>query len=145
MGLRENLQRLADKKAVEIRDLEVRLAQAQAYLQAIQDSMRAVPREIDEAAPETTLRSGSMLAKAKEVLQHEGKPLHILEILTALGKPTDKANRVSLSGSLSAYVRRGVIFKKVGPNTFGLIGLENSSAPSNASQGALSDDFGEVQ
>jgi len=45
MGVRESLQKLADKKDSEIIDLRLQLAQAEAYLQAIQDSMKVLPKE----------------------------------------------------------------------------------------------------
>lgn len=146
MGFRENLQKLADKKQAEIRQLEVLLAQAQAYLQAIQDSIKVAPKESEEGiVSETTLRPGSALAKAQELLKSAGRPLHISEILTQLGKPNDKPNRISLSGSMAAYVRKKIIFKKTGPNTFGLISMENSATPSGDGKTALPEAFGSVQ
>jgi hypothetical protein len=146
MGFRENLQKLADKKLAEIRQLEVQLAQAEAYLQAIQDSIKVAPKEDEDGTgSETILRPGSALARAQELLKSAGRPLHISEILTQLGKPNDKPNRISLSGSMAAYVRKRVIFKKTGPNTFGLIGMGNSTASTEDGKTVLPDAFGSVQ
>lgn len=119
MGARENLQRLYDRKQQEIRELELQLAQAKAYLQAIQDSMKVLPKE--NPGEEQELREGSGLAKAKRALQAAGKPMHVGDILKAIGKPNDKKHRISLSGSLGNYARKKQIFTKPAPNTFGLI------------------------
>jgi hypothetical protein len=119
MGARENLQKLFDKKQQEIRELELQLAQARSYLQAVQDSMKVLPKE--NAIDGEQLREGSGLAKARQALQAAGKPMHVSDILKAIGKPNDKKNRVSLSGSLGNYARKKQIFTKPAPNTFGLI------------------------
>jgi hypothetical protein len=71
------------------------------------------------------LRPGTALAKAREAIKKAGHPLHVSEILKALGKPPDKKNRISLGGSLSGYVRKGEVFTRSAPNTFGLIELES--------------------
>src|SRR5271165_3113178 len=47
MGARENLQRLADKKQQEIEGLQAELDRAKIYLQAIMDSIRVLPKEVN--------------------------------------------------------------------------------------------------
>ena len=47
MGLRENFQKLIERKQAEIRELEVRIREAQSYLQALQDSAKLLPKEVD--------------------------------------------------------------------------------------------------
>jgi hypothetical protein len=128
MGARESLQRLADKKIAEIADLERQVENARIYLQAIQDSIRVLPRE-SNPSPETTteeatIRPGTLLFKAREAIQNKGKPMHITDILQAIGVENTKKARVSLVGSLGTYVRRDSIFSRPAPNTFGLIGME---------------------
>jgi hypothetical protein len=120
MGLRENFQKLIDKKQQEIRGLEIQLKEASAYIQALQDSMKLLPRE-GVAEAEHTLREGSTLAKTRDLLRHSGAPMPIGEILKLLGKPPDKKHRVSLAGTLSGYARKGRVFTKTAPNTFGLV------------------------
>lgn len=139
MGAREILQKLYDKKQAEINDLESQLSQAKAYLQAIQDSIKAMPRE--SAAAEQSLRAGSGLARTRDILKVSGKPMHVSEILKALGKPVDKKSKLSLSGSLATYARRREIFVRTAPNTFGLI--ESGSAPKGTED--LPDNFGSMQ
>jgi hypothetical protein len=121
MGARESLQKLIDRKLAEIDRLEAQLRDARVYVQAVQDSFKLLPREENDAISSKELRPGSALAQVQEFLRREGTPQHISAILEFLGKPVDKQNRVSLSGSLGGYARDRRIFTKAGPNTFGLI------------------------
>ena len=145
MGARESLQKLADKKDGEISDLRLQLAQAEAYLQAIQDSIKVLPKEPLNDKTEPELRPGTLLSQAKDVLKAEGKPMHVNEILKKMGKNVDKSSRISLSGSLSAYVRKRMIFKKTGPNIFALVETPLQSKGMQNEEGDLPDGFGSVQ
>jgi hypothetical protein len=129
MAFREELQKRIDRKRAEIHALEGKLKEAEIYVQALEDTLKMLPHDGDDAtevSTETLLREGSNIARAREVLQNAGRPLHILEMLSAMGKPTDKDNRAALAGSLGAYVRRGEIFTRPAPNTFGLTGMKLS-------------------
>lgn len=148
MGARENLQRLYDRKAQEISDLEAQIERAKVYLQAIQDSIKALPREVpsNHAAGEdasATLRPGTNLARARDAIQSAGGPMHVIEILAAIGVDNTKANRTSLIGSLGGYVRKRQVFTRPKPNTFGLIGMRvpdtSEEQPLPASFGKLSE------
>jgi hypothetical protein len=121
MGVRENFQKLIDKKQHEIRSLEIQLREGAAYIQALQDSMKLLPRNVETGAEEHSLREGSTLAKTRDLLRHSGTPLPISEILKLLGKPQDKKHRISLAGTLSGYARKSRVFTKTAPNTFGLL------------------------
>jgi len=131
MKFRDDLLKRIEKKELEIRDLEKQLAAANAYLQALQETVRILPKEPlgSPMSPAQVLRPGSAVAKAREAILKAGKPLHITELLKALGRPVDKNSRVSLSGSLSGYVKRNEIFTRPAPNTFGLIELNHSEMP----------------
>ncbi|MGA9568237.1 MAG: hypothetical protein WBS19_22135 [Candidatus Korobacteraceae bacterium] len=147
MGARENLQRLADKKQQEIERLEAELERAKIYLQAILDSMKVLPRELNSngnSSEPTTLRPGTSLAKAREAILASGKPLHIGELLQAIGKSSDKKTRLSLSGSIAWYVRRNQVFTRPAPNTFGLIemGDKNQVPQPDEPSPDLPDTFG---
>jgi hypothetical protein len=139
MGIRDSLQRIVSKKEQEIADLEQRIRDARIYLQAVQDSMKALPREITESGKPRELRPGTAVAKTRDLIRHAGRPLHITDILKGLGKPPDKKNKLSLSGSLAAYVRDAQIFSRPAPNTFGLIelGMRDNGAE-------LPEDFGKM-
>lgn len=145
MGARESLQRLADRKSQEIEQLESQIQMARVYLQAIQDSIKALPREAQASGngnEKPVLRSGTLLAKAREAILKNGKPMYIGDILSSIGLENTKATRVSLVGSLGVYVRKKVIFTRPGPNIFGITGMEMSSA--NGSDVELPEEFGEV-
>jgi len=87
-----------------------------------------------------------MLAQARSILQAEGKPMHVNEILKKMGKSVDKSGRISLSGSLAAYVRKRTIFKKTGPNIFALVETPQQSLEVQGEQSEdLPDSFGSVQ
>ena len=143
MGARESLQRLFDRKSQEIQELEKQLEMARVYLQAIQDSMKALPRETPASGDgegATVLRPGTLLAKAKEAILRNGTPMYIDELLEAIGVENTKANRVSLVGSLGNYVRKQTIFTRTGPNIFGLVGMP----PANGTGTELPEEFGQV-
>jgi hypothetical protein len=135
MNARDQLQKLLDRKQQEINDLEIQIEKAKAYAQALQDSMKFLPKENGQT--QVLLRPGSALARAQDILRKAGKPLHISEILKALNEKPDK--RVSLSGSLSAYVRNGQIFTRPAPNTFGLIEMSELAYVSDE----IPEDFGD--
>jgi hypothetical protein len=122
MGLRENFQKLIDKKQQEIHGLEMQMREGAAYIQALQDSMKLLPRDSEaRSESEHVLREGSTLSKARDILRKSATPLPINEILKLLGKPQDAKHRVSLAGTLAGYARKGRVFTKTAPNTFGLI------------------------
>ena len=136
MGLREKVQKEIGKRQEEVRELESQIVKCNAYIQAFQDTLKMIPKDQEPSSTEVTLRHGSLVAKARDVIRSAGKPLHVGEILAAMGKPEGKKNRVGLSGSLSAYVRIGKIFTRRGPNVFGLIELSENG--SNKLSGELS-------
>jgi septal ring factor EnvC (AmiA/AmiB activator) len=144
MGLRGEFQKRIEKKQQEIRDLELKLKEANSYLQALLDSLKLLPRDSNATNVEQVLRPGTTLAKARDAIKKAGKPLHVSEILKILDKPIDKKNRVSLGGSLSGYVRRGEIFTRPAPNTFGLRELEESESEPAPPDDELPPSFGKV-
>lgn len=141
MTIRQKIEEKIQKKEEEIRDIETKVKEARAYLQAMQEMLRLLPRaEMNENSAEIHLKQGSKIAKTLAELKKANRPMHITEILRVLGKPEDKKNRVSLSGSLGWYVRRREIFTRPQPNTFGLISMGNSSSIEDQ----LPDDFGNM-
>jgi hypothetical protein len=123
MALREEIQRKIEKKQQEIRALEDQVRDCNIYINSLQDVLKMIPREAEEGK-EIVLRHGSLLSQARDAIRKARKPLHVTELLEAIGKPNAKKNRLALSGSLAAYVRRGEIFTRPEPNTFGLVELE---------------------
>jgi hypothetical protein len=123
MQIQRELERRIERKRQEIADLKQQLNTAESYLAALQDTLKLLPKEGDK---EVVLRAGSDLARARDFIKAQGRPLHVTDILKGIGKEVNKPNKISLSGSLGGYVRRGVIFTKPAPNTFGLIELEST-------------------
>lgn len=122
MQLQREIDRRIEKKRLEIVELERQLGESKAYLSALVDTAKWLPKSGDK---EVTLRSGSDLAQARDFIKSKGQPAHVADILKGIGKEVNKANKISLSGSLGGYARKGVIFTKPAPNTFGLIEFEN--------------------
>lgn len=142
MGIRENFQKLIDRKNQEISDLELQIREARAYVQAIQDSMKLLPRDNNSTVADYTLRPDSTLAKVRDVIRAAGQPLPIADILKSVNKPADKKNRVSLTGTLSSYVRQGKVFTKTAPNTFGLIEM---GTVTESEEEDIPEEFGSMQ
>ena len=122
MQIQRELERRIEKKRQEIAELKNQTNAAEAYLSALLDTHKMFPKEGDK---DVTLRAGSDLAKARDFIKAQGQPQHVGEILKGIGKEVNKANKISLSGSLGSYVRKGRIFTKPTPNTFGLLEIEN--------------------
>jgi hypothetical protein len=126
MGFREDLNRRIERKKGEIAELETQIRLAKEYLQALEDTLKLLPRDgSDDASSVTVLRPGTALAKARDAIRAAGRPMHIVELLNAIGKGASRNERAGLSGTLAAYVRRGEIFTRPAPNTFGLVDLKS--------------------
>ena len=128
------------KKEQEIQELELRLREAKAYIQAMNDVVKLFPRDHEERGEATELRAGSLMAKAQDAIRKAGHPLHITDLLKAVGKEPNRGNRASLAGSIAAYVRRGEVFTRPKPNTFGLLQLDGM--PNGLASGSPPADFG---
>lgn len=115
------------RKELEIQSLEEKLRAARIYLQALRDVLKvgqlAENRDQGGVSADVLLRPGSAVALARDAILARGKPVHINELLGIQGKELTRESRASLTSSLSAYVRRGEIFTRPAPNTFGLIEL----------------------
>ncbi|HEY4742646.1 MAG TPA: hypothetical protein VIH76_18765 [Candidatus Acidoferrales bacterium] len=121
MSLRNEILKRIERKEAEVREHEYAIREGKAYLQGLQETLKLIPKDDTFGTQEVTLRHGSNIAKAHEALKAAGKPLHITEILKAIGQPIDKKHRLALGGSIAAYARKDAIFTKTAPNTFGLI------------------------
>jgi hypothetical protein len=130
------------KKMQEVQSLEERLRTARIYVQALQDVMKhmGAPVAATETKPERSLRAGSGVSQARDVILKAGKPVHISELLAGIGKEDTRDSRASLNSSLAAYVRRSEIFTRPAPNTYGLVelGHEDAAEP----EPSPPDDFG---
>ena len=119
MGLKEKIEEKIRKKEQEREDHQRAIAQCDAAIEAYRETMKLVSKDDTTGDP---LRQGSLLFKAREAIRGRGKPLHVDELLREIGKPVNKKTKVSLAGSLASYVRKGEVFTRTAPNTFGLRG-----------------------
>jgi hypothetical protein len=133
MALRDDIQKRIDKKRVEIEALRSQIRDATVYVQALEDTLKILPRDAaSEAAGVTTglvLRTGSKVYRARQAIHAAGRPLHLVDLMAALRLPNKPKEKAALAGSLSSYARKGEIFTRPAPNTFGLIEQKGKSAP----------------
>jgi hypothetical protein len=132
MGLASDIRKKMDRKEKELAELRIRRGQIQGSLRetdtqirevnaaiaAYAEVLRMAPDDPDDDKSEP--RAGSMVALAREALRKQGEAMHIGKLLEVMGKQTSHEQKVSLSSSLAAYVRKGQIFTKPQANTFGL-------------------------
>ena len=128
-------------------ELDVKILNAHAYITGVKDSMRHLPKDEVDKDSASSLRKGKSIAKIYDILKHSGSPMHITDILTALGKDTDTKSQQATGSQLNNYVRDDRIFMRPLANTFGLkewdtkplTSLENTE---DAQTGLLLDDEG---
>jgi hypothetical protein len=132
MDDRQKIQDRLRKKEQEVQALEERLRTARTYVQALHDILKILDGEKAESASsvptESILRAGSSVDRAKQAILKNGGPMHINPLAEAIGGDTSREGRISLASSLVAYVRKGKIFTRTAPNTFGLLELGHKTA-----------------
>jgi hypothetical protein len=112
------------KKLREVSALEEKIRAANAYVVALRDVLKMFDGpEVGIALPSGKLRAGSAVAMARDVILAADTPVHLDEIIVAMGKPLNANSKSSLASSLAAYVRQNDIFTRTAPNTFGLVEL----------------------
>lgn len=144
MDVREGIERKIEIKRREVAELELKVREHLAYIRALEDMIKLMDGEDSGESNVRGMRPDSDVGKSQEALRKVGKPLHISELLKAIGKPDDKRNRISLAGTLAGYVRRNHVFTRPGPNTFGLIGFNGTGETkvANKAEEEPPDDFG---
>jgi len=123
MDERKAIHEKLKKKEQEIQILEEKLRAARIYVQALQDVLKLVHPDSPPDTGESAMKSGSAVAKAREIIIQRGKPININDLIEAMGKAVTRESRASLTSSIAAYVRRGDTFTRPAPNTFGLVEL----------------------
>lgn len=147
MALREDIQKRIERKQEENREFDSKIRENNVYIQALQDTLKLLPKDSSVANSAISVispRPGSELAKARDVLREARAPMHIANLLKAMGRPNDKKNRLALAGSLSQYVRKKMVFNRPLPNTFGLLEFAAQNGHS-AAQNEVTDETLEVE
>jgi hypothetical protein len=124
MNERKKIENLVRKKELETVRLEEEVKAAKSYIQALQDVLKLLPK----VSENVVLRPGTDVARAREIILAKGRPVHVAEILEALGKQVTRENRASIASSLAAYDRKNEVFVRAAPNTFGLLELGHTGA-----------------
>jgi hypothetical protein len=137
MSSRNAIEKMIDKAEEEKASLLKQIELKDAYIQGLKDTVRHFPKSSEKPNGKTTLRAGSDIAKAREIILKEGKPMHIVELVKRLGKEVTKQNRASLSSYIGSFVRNGEYFTRPAPNTFGVVEFEE-----NQGAGEPPPDFG---
>lgn len=115
------------RKLNEISSLEEKLKAARVYVKALRDVLAIVSNDDLDEQGETKLRKGSLVDQAREIILERDQPVHIDDLLRAMGKEVNRDAKGSLNGSLAAYVRNGEIFVRTAPATYGLIELSHAA------------------
>lgn len=127
MNLRKEFEKLIEKKRVEISEAQKAIDAGQAYIQAMVDAIKKLPKEDQTAV--SPVRAGSEVEKIREVILQARRPLHLGEIIAALGRPDDAESKSKFAGLLGWYTSKGKVFTKTAPNTYGLVEAMPSSEP----------------
>ena len=107
----------------------LKITNARARKSAFDETLKILPKNGADGA-QKDLRANTELARVRDVLLKEGKPLTLDEIIIKIGKSPDdkrddKSRKVSLRGSLRGYAREGKFFTiEESADTFGLIELK---------------------
>lgn len=144
MEERKIIQTKLKKKEQEIQSLEEKLRSAKIYVQALQDVLRVLESESGTEGGDSGMKPGSAVAKAREIILTLRKPVHINSLLASLGKDVTREAKASLTSSIAAYVRRGEIFTRPAPNTFGLLELGHTTATEPAAPPQPPQGFGKI-
>ena len=78
MSFREEIQKKIERKQADWfefeREFERQRAAAEAYIQALQEVLKSLPRDANDAKPETYLRAGGAMARTRELILSKGRP-----------------------------------------------------------------------
>jgi hypothetical protein len=103
-----------------IEDRKARIEVLEDTIQELQSLHNLLPSAADADSSQPVFRQNSEGWLVHDLLRKGGKPLYIDEILEQLEREVTVEARSSLGGQLGGYVRKGQVFTRPAPNTFGL-------------------------
>ena len=106
MSIRDELERRIDRERQKLGDMYIQLERAESFIKGLEEALKFLPRDGADSRGRSGLRLGSDMYQVQEVLRQQKRPMYIVDILKAIGKPTDSHTKASISGSLSRYARR---------------------------------------
>lgn len=121
-SIKSQLEQKIDQKTQQINELRIEIAAAEEYIKATREALRLMAKDMGKIGnPGKSLRNGSMMDRTYKLLKKHGKQMHIKEVMDGIGEDNSAAARGRHAGAISQYVRRGEIFTRPLPNTFGLV------------------------
>ncbi len=131
--IKSELERRLKKKRAEVTGLEEKIKQSQDDIEDWKDEISTAQITINELqslynlipsanvnGSQPAFRQNSDGWLVHRLLLKAGQPLYIDEILVQLDREITSDSRASLAGQLGGYVRKGQVFTRPEPNTFGL-------------------------
>lgn len=109
------LKALVAEKELELARLEAEAAAARAYI----DSLRAAS-DLSGHAEDPGVQDDPVI-QIRRLMVAAGEPLYIDDVLHGLGMPLNRDTRTGIRQLLLPWVRRGEIFTRPRPSTFGLV------------------------
>ncbi len=137
MDARQEIERRIERERQKLTDLRAQIERTESFILGMQEAVKLLPRvaQMSASGSKRALRSGGSAQQALQLLRTGGKPMHISDILIAIGKENTRSARSSLASSLGRYSRQGKLFVNEGSNTF------SAKAESDPS-GNLPEEFG---
>lgn len=127
LTMRKDIEKRLKKKVTEKKEIAVRIAglnaenlAVDAVIAELESILRMMPKDMDSDDDSKDLRDGTEVYLAREVLQTEQKPLHVSVLVEKMGFESTAKRKHSIASQLASYVRRGEVFTRPAPNTFGL-------------------------
>lgn len=122
MSVQADLESRVARERKRVTELRNEIIRREAFVQGLEAALNLLSADRPQDLGES-LRSGSDVSKAQQLLSVTKRPLHISDILKGIGKEDTKQNRASLGSSLARYARKGEVFQRGRrPNEFTLIG-----------------------
>ena len=127
LSTRNDIEKRIELEKQKIHELRIQIEIIESFIKGLQEALKMLPDKDEMENRKTTklrtasgIRSGSNVEKVFNLLRQTGEPMHISAILAGIGQENNKANRLSLSSTLSKYVRKNLLFDRPIPNSFSL-------------------------
>ena len=86
------------------------------------DAQIKIVRELQQQFSPVKVKRKTQVEMVFDILNDAGMPLHIKEIISLVKKKYDvELDRETIVSSIAKKIARGILFKRVAPNTYDLI------------------------
>jgi hypothetical protein len=147
MSAREDIQKRITKEKQKIADYQKQIERSNAFIQGMQEALDLLsgnPKAVKKVKESSYFRAGDT-KNAYDVLRRNNIPMHIDDILLAIGKPINRKNRASLASSLHRAAKKSGIVRSMGNNNFSACDEATSLDTQNDNEVSIDfpDNFGE--